>query len=1665
MTHVLPPHGRTTGFVPVVLLGRNLASGATAEYNDSHLDTLRGDMQHMVATEDWARLADLLLPKLMWKTRRQGSLTPALRNPHADWERSGKGNEGVLGSTGAAADALVSALTTGAGEATRFCEQCARAGCAAEECAFQCPFVCATLPHIEHMESNINHSSATGPSPPLLPVTEPAATAASAGATVIGATGSFTGGPGSAPPSGSPAAARRLLAMRTDEGPEADSRVADQLAGGLDLAEELASGHSTFTGPASGPAPTGATMFTTGAGHLSQARTGAHATGMAYAQLPTMAAEAGVPDMEEEDERDELVKRAIAVAAATSCAPGAMDRSAFGRYCITAYIGPHACEAVLALSAHALLCVLPPNVGKAHQVLVEVGDQRSDLTHGPLFAYDRPVVHRVAPDVVPARGGVNVTIMGLHFGASDYSPEARIGGQACLTTTWHSSRRLTCLVPPGTGDNVTVSVTVGGQTGATDSAMRYAGPVVERVEPSHGSPLGGYFVRLFGRNFGEAGQFPTVSVAAAPCQEVRVWSDKELDCLVPPGSGGALCVSVRVAGQQSPPNALFSYTSPIVAAVRPHTCDTAGGCRVTITGDNLGYYHDHSLHVSMGEFACEHVKWRSVHSLTCITSPGVGGQLDVVVRLAGQQSEPNGLFSYRSPLVRRFEPTSGQPQGGDLVRIIGKYFGHKDAAPQAYIGGTPCMVTNWVSDSEVECFTPERTGRNLTVEVRVVNQRSPPAARFDYWLPEVFAASGLHGPAVGGTTVRLLGRFLPPDLQLQYGSKYLCQMLPHASYEEVSCTTVPGVSRSLGIELITAGVRVSLVQTEDGTAAVYAPYAAPPSPERVVEVVRAAKNASAPLTTVDGLEVELQSLNATGNLAFSYDPPVVRDLRPTTVPAAGHRAVHVWGANFGPAGTRSPVFVKLASVVPGGDAERMHACASVTHLSDNELVCMPPAGAEASRLVLVQAGNQNSSANATLLSYDRPGVLSIAPEHGSPEGGYRLRIAGRNFGPVHWPGMWVTVGGLNCTDVAFYNDSALACTVPRGYGAAQAVQVHGVGGQTSAPRALFSYDGPVITRLMGPSVRTSGGKKLNVLGYNFGFGNGSVSGPAVVSVNGAPCADTIFLSSTHLQCVMPAGLGVNLTVMVSVKHVRSPPSNATQFSYEVRDCQVSQWVPWSNCTRSCRGLGERFGHAHNGSGSQYRTRTVTQYPENGGQACPALRDERACNTHPCPVHCVVSHWMEWTPCSRRCRGLGEAYGHGHNETGQQKRARTVVRSPQYNGTACPALVEERGCNTDVCAVHCELASWSPWSECNRPCLGLGPEFGHPFLGNGNKTRHRKVVRPAQHGGTPCGRTEETVACNTQPCPIDCKFSDWSAWSSCNATCGGGAQNRTRSIVRAGRYGGQRCRDMADPALQQTRPCATQPCAKPCEMGEWTAWGPCSSRCGPGQQERSRRVVSPAAHGGAPCPTELKQVQACAPKRCGAVSEQSAEVLLCIGAADKAVRATCVRAADDSDARVGMGFASSTPFSSHTGQEEVNAVAVRVSSAAIPRDEPLRAAVLRLPTAASELQATLRAVDRQLLAVVLSVDEWAALAARRISLLEFMRPARSVPCAAHNGALECPLGLDQVLESSELHVLVLPKPGVPAGTQAHLQVGGAAPELIVTLGEWAAARSALMLSRH
>eukprot|EP00397_Hematodinium_sp_SG-2012_P001943 GEMP01001948.1.p1 GENE.GEMP01001948.1~~GEMP01001948.1.p1 ORF type:complete len:1138 (+),score=201.54 GEMP01001948.1:209-3622(+) len=284
------------------------------------------------------------------------------------------------------------------------------------------------------------------------------------------------------------------------------------------------------------------------------------------------------------------------------------------------------------------------------------------------------------------------------------------------------------------------------------------------------------------------------------------------------------------------------------------------------------------------------------------------------------------------------------------------------------------------------------------------------------------------------------------------------------------------------------------------------------------------------------------------------------------------------------------------------------------------------------------------------------------------------------------------------------------------------------------------------------------------------------------------------------------------------------------------DCKWSNWDTWSACSTSC------------GGGQRNRLRQIIQMCNEFGEACGhhASMEVEACNTEDCGcIDCVWETWGDWAACS--CTGL-------------QERHRAIK---QHRGS-CGKICAGPRVMTKECQPHCGVASqacvwgaWSSWGTCTAEC------------GGGQEMRHRSIATQSGHGGRPCtGYTKEALACNSTPCntPEDCKLEPWSTWGSCSRTCGGGEQYRSRSIISTSVYGGNGCHDF----LKEVRGCGEKHCggSEDCLWNNWSTYSACSATCGGGMKQRDRSIKQAPRNGGKLCDPMVKtEIAACNTQLC------------------------------------------------------------------------------------------------------------------------------------------------------------------------------------------------------
>lgn len=211
--------------------------------------------------------------------------------------------------------------------------------------------------------------------------------------------------------------------------------------------------------------------------------------------------------------------------------------------------------------------------------------------------------------------------------------------------------------------------------------------------------------------------------------------------------------------------------------------------------------------------------------------------------------------------------------------------------------------------------------------------------------------------------------------------------------------------------------------------------------------------------------------------------------------------------------------------------------------------------------------------------------------------------------------------------------------------------------------------------------------------------------------------------------------------------------------------------------------------------------------------------------------------------------------------------RVVRNSLLEKSTACPSSG----------IVDCEVGAWVPQS-CDKTCDDDCDTLRNPFECGGWKTMNReKVIDPSSacpvdspncsqaQCGVKCPKLNQKRRCGQVKCPVDCKLSAWSGYSSCSADCGGGVKKQTRSVLQGAKNGGDQC-----DVTEEIQNCNSQSCDRDCTLHKWTAYTGCSVACGGGFQQRWRHVLIPTRGDGkcaAPLNAQRHGSRACNQQAC------------------------------------------------------------------------------------------------------------------------------------------------------------------------------------------------------
>lgn len=613
----------------------------------------------------------------------------------------------------------------------------------------------------------------------------------------------------------------------------------------------------------------------------------------------------------------------------------------------------------------------PAGFGTAKKIVITAGGQPSNSFD---FNYAPPTITSISPTTGPTTGNVPITISGQNFAPGS---TVTLGGNPVTINSITVSQIVFNLPPSFSGgSNLQVVVYSANQTSAAAFFSYDPPPNITSITPTTGTTEGGITITVNGSGFGVV---PVVTIDGTQVSGVS-GTHNQLTFTLPAGQGKRRGIQVTASGRVSGA-AYFDYNAPVVTSVLPTSGPTTGGTLLTINGSNFGtapiVTFDGSVIASIPDATTPHRK------IVITTPPGFGAGKRIIV-VAGDQLSNSVNFDYNAPTIFSVSPVSGPTQGGIAITLSGANFGQ---SPLVTIGGSVAPIVTG-TDGQLTVTLP--AGQGLNREVRVTSNGiiSAPVF-FSYNAPSLTSIFATNGPTSGGTPITINGSNFGTSPVVTFDGVLVPSVadatVPH---NKLSITSPPGVGTGRKIAVITGGqISNSLSFSYDGPILTGSSSATGPTSGGTSITLTGSNfglsstvsigGANAPLLagSVEGsLIVALPAGQGAGNVLritnserqsyssfFSYNPPSITSISPTSAPSSGNVPITIVGQNFG----ISP------SVTLGGTSI---VVVSSTH---TEIVCtLPQSFAGGTNLpVVVTAGNQSS--NARSFSYILPSLTDL----------------------------------------------------------------------------------------------------------------------------------------------------------------------------------------------------------------------------------------------------------------------------------------------------------------------------------------------------------------------------------------------------------------------------------------------------------------------------------------------------------------------------------------------------------------------------------------------------------------------------------------------------------------------------------------------------------------
>jgi len=752
----------------------------------------------------------------------------------------------------------------------------------------------------------------------------------------------------------------------------------------------------------------------------------------------------------------------------------------------TVQIGSTSCSTTTWSTATAVLCLQPFGLSLGRQSTSPLSVTIAGVvgTLAGRFSYDTPVVTQASRPNGPTSGGFSLTLTGVNFAVSDATASTSLQPPLdCATSSWSTGTTVVCLVgsTQGYGSGLSVSLTVGAYAGSSATTFTFNAPAVTDLQLPNAPVLGASSVTIRGLNFAGLDRSPTLQMAAGYVVTAS-WTTDTTVVVMPNIGSGTEAPVLLVASLQGTSARFFTWDGPVLTNPRTlGNIPVSGSALATMHGLNFGY-GDLSVSMTIGATRCATASWTTSTAVTCATPAGYGLVSDGLdtsnVIVSATIGTGASLFSFDGPFVTslaaRNAPTFSPQAGPAQITIAGLNLGGRDPSPSVTMGNTRCLSSFWTSSTAIVCSVSSGLGTRIAFPLTIANVvgtgMSSNAGIFSFDAPVVTDNQARNVPSTGLALITVNG--------LNFGAEFGS---PTGMIGLTLCATTSWNSDS-----------------------------------SLVCLVRQGWNSK---STTLFTSVSVAAVVGTLNQAFTYDAPVLTGLLQTVTnsPASGGASITVFGLNFGPIDISSTVFV--AEVL----------CQTSVWVTDSSLKCAVGSGYDPSKVLKITVANRVGTLRSAF-SYDAPVVSFTAVFNAPHSGRSSLTVMGLNFASLDTSPTVLIGPATACQTTSWLTDTQVQCSSAEGGWGSSVYMQALVSSLVGTMPAMFTYDGPAITRVVLTNAPTDTAASVSIMGVNFGYVD--LSGSAVIG--GTACITAIWSSTTHMQCLSAPGYGKSKDVIITL---------------------------------------------------------------------------------------------------------------------------------------------------------------------------------------------------------------------------------------------------------------------------------------------------------------------------------------------------------------------------------------------------------------------------------------------------------------------------------------------------------------------------------------------------